>query len=93
METTLSVDTREFLALRERVGLVQADVSHILDGQEKQNGYIKELADATKELTAELEEMKRTIQPVQFIARRSVQVLIALASGTLIAVLLHWLGV
>jgi predicted nucleic acid-binding Zn-ribbon protein len=54
-DNALPVETKEFYELRERVGLVAGDVAHILDGQAKQNGHIKELADSVKQMTKELE--------------------------------------
>lgn len=57
----MPVETKEFYELRERVGLVAGDVAHVLAGQSKQNGHIKELAVSVKEMTRDLEAAHRAL--------------------------------
>ncbi len=87
------IDTREFYQLKEevtqlraemqgRIGLIQADVSSILDHQTKQNGYIKELAHAVSENT----HSSRNV-------RYAANVGIGLAAGIAAAIIMRLLGI
>lgn len=98
------MDTKEFYQLRERVGLIQSDLSHVLVGQEKQNGYIKDLADSVNELTdkleatnkalsEELEATKQAWRPYQFALNRSGSILVAILTGVLLTVVMRILGI
>jgi ribulose 1,5-bisphosphate carboxylase large subunit-like protein len=51
----LPVETKEFYELRERVALVADAIAYLRKGQDKQNGYIAELAQSIKDMTRELE--------------------------------------
>lgn len=88
-----NVDTKEFYQLRERVGLVQSDVSHILDRITQQNGHIKDLAKAIEELSDKVDKTEESIKPFNFIAGRAGQIIVAVLTAIAITIVLRLLGI
>lgn len=88
-----NVDTKEFYQLRERVGLVQSDVSHVLERITKQNGHIKELAQAIEELSEKVADNERSTQPLRAHGGAIAQIIVALLTAIVITVALRLLGI